>query len=801
MKRAKKPVFFVVLILIMLLTVTSMTGIHLQRGDFKDVMVKGIGDIRWGIDIRGGVEATFSPAAGVKATNDELESAKAIIELRMVSNNITDYELYTDSANNRIIVRFPWKSNETNFNPEDAINELSATALLTFREGNEYETTDLAQDGSAIYKTPSGTTAESVILQGTDVVSAKAQQTQDSTTGALQYVVSLEFNNEGKEKFAEATGRLVNQYISIWMDDVMISAPKVNAVISDGKCIIEGNFTSAEAASLANKIQAGALPFALETSNFNTITPTLGTTALNAMGLAGVIAFIAISLLMVFVYRLPGIVAVACLAGQVGVSFAAVSGYFPFFNSFTMTLPGIAGIILSIGMGVDANVITSSRISEEIRKGKSLDSAIKSGSSESFWAIFDGNVTVIIVSLMLIGVFGPSNILSAVFGQSTTGAIYSFGVTLFIGTIGNFIMGLYAARAMVKSLSAFKRLRNPWFYGGMRKGREPKAYKVQFYEKRKVYIGISLAVIVLGLVFNVIKGTTLDAQFVGGAEIKYSMSGDGVTQEDVENVIQEKLGKDCSVTINEAIGGENAGADFVTVAFAGNTAMSVDQQTQAATTLSEAFPNTTFKLIESSSVDPTMGAKFLQKCVVCMLITFLLLLAYIAYRFRKIGGLSAGITAILALLHDVIITYFVFVVFGLPINDNFIAVILTILGFSLNDTIVIYDRIRENQRMYGKKMRIEQAVNLSLNQTMGRSLMTSIATFMALLVVYIVAVMYQLDSVAQFALPMLIGVIAGAYSSLFIAAPLYAQWQIHTKGKGKKNSGKAKSAQKEPVEA
>lgn len=795
MKRTKKPVFFVVLILIMLLTVTSMTGIHLQRGDFKDTMVKGINDIRWGIDIRGGVEATFSPAGGVKATNAQLDSAKSIIELRMVANNITDYEIYTDSANNRIIVRFPWKSDETDFNPEEAINELSATALLTFREGNEYETTDMANDGSYIYKTPTGTTAEKVILTGSDVVSAKPQQSQDKDTGAITYVVALEFSKSGAEKFAEATGRLVGQYISIWMDDVMISAPTVNEAITNGECTISGSFTSAEAAALAQKIEAGALPFALETSNFNTITPTLGNSALSAMALAGLIAFAAVSLLMLFVYRLPGMVAVFCLAGQVGISFAAVSGYFPFFNSFTMTLPGIAGIILSIGMGVDANVITSARISEEIRRGKSLDSAIKAGSSESFWAIFDGNITVIIVSMMLIGVFGPSNILSAIFGQSTTGAIYSFGVTLFIGTIGNFIMGLYAARAMVKSLSAFKFLRNPWLYGGTRKGKEGKTFKIRFYEDRKILISVSLAIIAVGLVFNVVRGTKLDAQFAGGAEIKYSMTGEAVAQEDIHDIIEEKLGKDSTVTINQAIGAENAGEEYVTIAFAGNDTITVDQQTQAATILSEAFPKAQFKLIESSSIDATMGARFLQKSVVCMILTFILLLLYIAYRFRKIGGVSAGLTAILALLHDVVITYFVFIVFGLPINDNFIAVILTILGFSLNDTIVIYDRIRENQKMYGRKMGMSDTVNLSLNQTMGRSLMTSIATFTSLLVVYIVAVIYQLDSVAEFALPMLFGVIAGAYSSLFIAAPLYAQWQIHKSGKGKKESGaKAKSA-------
>ena len=217
MKRVKKPVFFVVALLILALVFTSLFGVYGQNGDFKVTYIKGAGDIRWGIDIRGGVEATFSPADGVEATTEELNAAKEIIETRMVSNSITDYEIYTDPTNNRIIVRFPWRSDEENFDPEEAINELAATAQLTFREGMEYESMEYAEDGSVVYRTPTGTTAENIILEGSDVVSATPAMTQDETTGEYQYIVSLKLSEAGAEKFAEATSELVGSTISIWM--------------------------------------------------------------------------------------------------------------------------------------------------------------------------------------------------------------------------------------------------------------------------------------------------------------------------------------------------------------------------------------------------------------------------------------------------------------------------------------------------------------------------------------------------------------------------------------------------------
>lgn len=784
MKRVKKPVFFVVLILIAALVYTSLFGVYGQNGDFKTTVIKGAGDIRWGIDIRGGVEATFSPAGDVKATSDELESAKAIVETRMVSQNITDYELYTDEANNRIIVRFPWKSDETDFDPEEAINELSATALLTFREGMEYESMDYAEDGSIVYKTPSGTTAETIILEGSDIVKAEPAMNPDETTGSYNYVVSLEFSDEGKQKFAEATARLQGQTISIWMDDVMISYPTVNAVISDGKCVIEGDFTSEEATALASKIQAGALPFALETSNFNALAPTLGSQALEAMMMAGIIAFIAVAILMIVIFRLPGVVAVISLAGQMGIVFACISGFFPALNSFTMTLPGIAGIILSIGMGVDANVITASHIREELKNGKTLDGALQRGFQSSFWAIFDGNITTAIVAIMLMGVFGPSNILSMIFGESTTGSIFSFGFTLLVGIVANFIMGVLATRLMTLSLAGFKCLHKKWLFGGPKDESQlvspEKANRFNFYGRKKTYFTISIAVIVVGLVASFILGPKLDIQFAGGAMIRYSVDGSDVSPDAIQSTIKDELGKDCSVAVNQDI---NSDSKHVTISFSGNQSMTPDEQTEVATTLSEAFDEANFTLLESNSVDATMGAKFFQKCLVCFAITAVLLLLYIALRFRRIGGLSAGVTAIVALLHDVLISFCVFVIFGMSINDVFIAVVLSILGYSLNSTIVIYDRVRENKRKMGPKTGYVDIMNVSLNQTLGRTLLTSLTTFIALLAVCVVAALYGISTVVSFALPMMVGVVAGCFSSQCIAPTIFAAWQVRKRAK------------------
>jgi protein-export membrane protein SecD len=465
MKRVPKPVFFIVSILIVALTCLSLFGFKTTYGDNETVYIKGGNDIRWGIDIRGGVDVTFTPPEGVDATDSQMDAAKEVINSRLVSLNITDSEVYVDYNKDRIIVRFPWKEGETDFDPQAAIEELGDTAVLTFREGIETDDTGA----------PSGVTAENIILDGEDVKEAYAYY--DSDSGA--YGVSLELNDSGKTAFAEATTRLAADkgVISIWMDENCISYPTVQSAITDGKCQITGNFTAEEATSLANKINSGALPFKLVAENYSTINPTLGTGARDVMILAGLIAFILICIYMVVVFRLPGFVSVFALMGQVAVTIGAVSGFFGFMSSFTLTLPGIAGIILAVGMGVDANVITFTRIKEEVCSGKSIDGAITIGYSRAFSAILDGNLTTVIVAIILMGSFGPTDSLFAkllnpiffMFGASTAGTIYSFGYTLLVGCILNFVFGIFASKLMLKSLSRFKGLRKPYLYGGVKK--------------------------------------------------------------------------------------------------------------------------------------------------------------------------------------------------------------------------------------------------------------------------------------------------------------------------------------------
>ena len=316
-----------------------------------------------------------------------------------------------------------------------------------------------------------------LVLTGEDVESAKVMWQQSSTGGSSSPIVQLTLKESGKEAFSKATEQQKGKgTISIWLDNEMISNPQVSDHITDGIATISGIGDYAANLSLANLINSGALPFDIEVKSSGTINPTMGEKALDVMVIAGAIAFVLISLFMLLFSRPPGFVAIISLLGQVAGSIAAVSGYFGFLNSFTLTLPGIAGIILSIGMGVDANIITAERIKEEILAGKTIDGAIERGSKSSFWAIFDGNVTVIIVSIVLMGVFGPPNsfwgtILKPVlmwFPVSTTGSIYSFGYTLFAGIVFNFLMGVTASRLMLKSITRFKCMRKPWLLGGKR---------------------------------------------------------------------------------------------------------------------------------------------------------------------------------------------------------------------------------------------------------------------------------------------------------------------------------------------
>ena len=763
-KKGKSWPLFVVAILIVVFSLTAIFGVSYQYGDTKNIYIKGASDIRFGIDIRGGVDVTFMPAGDVDATPEQMTAAKTVIEDRLVGLGITDYESYVDSNKDRIIVRFPWKTGEADFNPQTAIDEIGTTAKMVFRKGS-------TADGEEI-------------LSGDDVTSANAAYNE--TEG---WVVQLKFNSTGAAAFADATTELAanNGTISIWLDDENISTATVNEAITGGEAIIKGKFDQDSASTLANQINSGALPFALSAESYSTISPSLGAKSLEVMVLAGIIAFALVAVMMIVRYRLPGTIATISLFGQVAATLAVVSGYFTVFPGSTLTLPGIAGIILGIGMGVDANVITAERIKEELAKNKTLPAAVKSGFKMGLTPIIDGNVTIVIVAAILMGAFGPTdgfwakvfNPIFFWFGPSTAGTIYSFGFTLLTSVLLNFVFGVWATRVMIRGAVHCKALRNPWLYGGKKDGTaEYKTPHINFIGNRKKFYTFSCALIAIVLVFCAVFGVKMDVEFKGGSMVTLSYEGD-VDLPSLKSEIGSQLGQS-DLTLQT--GSDISGNQTLTVTLPGSQTLTTEQLDDMLTAINEAHPENNFEQNEVSNVNATIGKEFLFKSLVALVAACVLILAYVAFRFRKIGGLKAGSTAIVALLHDMFVVFGVFVILRIPLNGNFIAAVLTILGYSINDTVVIYDRIRENSALYSKKqMGLAELVNLSVNQSFSRSLMTSITTCLALGVVCVVSVIYRLDSIYTFAFPLLFGMVSGVYSTICIATPLWVDWKSKKK--------------------
>ena len=764
-------------LLIAVFVYTAFFGVSVRYGDVTTTYIKGAKDIRFGVDIKGGVNVTFAASDGYDATDEQLDAVQLVIENRLVALNITDYELYVDYNDDRLILEFPWQSGETDFDPEAAIQEIGTTAYLTFREGS-------AADGE-------------LILDGGMVKSAAAQYGPVTSGGSSEYYVVLEFTDEGKAAFGEATTRLYEEggSIGIWLDDENISVASVNAAITDGMAVITSSaanpFTQEDVVRMARQINSGSLPFALTVDSYSTISPSLGENSLEAMVYAGVIAFALILVIMTSLYRLPGLLACIALAGQVAATLAFVSGYFPVFESFTLTLPGIAGIILAIGMGVDANVITAERIKEELRSGKSLEGALKSGFARGLTPIIDGNVTIVIVAAVLMGAFGPTDgffakLLTPIFfafGPSTAGTIYAFGYTLLTGVLLNFVFGIFATRVMIRGAAAIPALRNPWLYGGTKDCKPAPTLKARdFVGQRKKFLAFSSGLMALILIFAVVFGVRLDTEFTGGAmlTLRYENTLDLSA---VQKTAEEALGS-TGLTLQT---GENVatGEATVKISMPGSSTVTTEQVETLLANLEEQYPDNQFAQLSLSNVSATMGSKFLQKSLVAVAAALLLILIYIALRFKNIGGLTGGAMAILALLNDLMVVFGTFVVLRVALDGNFIAAMLTILGYSINDTVVVYDRIRENRRLMGKKTPFADLVNLSLNQSARRTIVTTVTTVVALAVMCVVAKLYGLDSIFTFAFPLMTGMISGVYTSLCVSTSAWLVWSERRSGSAK----------------
>ena len=777
MKTKGKAWHLVVTVLLILAFVyTAFFGVSAKYGDVTTTYIKGAKDIRFGVDIKGGVNVTFVPSEDYDATEEQLEAAQLVIENRLVALNVTDYELYVDPSSDSLILEFPWQSGETDFDPESAIQEIGTTAYLTFREGS-------SADGD-------------LILDGSMIESAAAQYGPVTSGGASEYYVSLKFTDEGAKAFGEATTRLAasNGTISIWLDDENVSTATVNAAITDGEAIITSSasnpFTQDAVVKMARQINSGALPFALKVDSYSTVSPSLGENSLSAMVLAGVIAFALIVVFMTVLYRLPGFLACIALAGQVAATLAFVSGYFPVFESFTLTLPGIAGIILAIGMGVDANVITAERIKEELKNGKSLDGALKSGFARGLTPIIDGNVTIVIVAIVLMGAFGPSDGLFAkalhfvffAFGPSTAGTIYAFGYTLLTGVLLNFVFGVFATRVMIRGAASIKALRNPWLYGAAKLGKdETEKKQINFVGLRKKFLVFSSCLMAAIVLCAVVFGVHLDTEFTGGAMITLSYDG-SFEMAQVQQTASDAL-ENTGLTLQT---GENVatGDQTLKISMPGTETVTTDQVEALLDSLNETYPDNNFAQLSLSNVSAAMGTKFLQKSLVAVLFALVLILLYIALRFKNIGGLTGGMMAVLALVNDLMVVFGTFVLLRTPLDGNFIAAMLTILGYSINATIVVFDRARENAKA-NPKADFGDVMDVSIHQTMSRSINTTITTLLTITMVIILGV----TSIRNFCWPLFVGVVAGCYSSVCVSGNVWVRLKhIGKKGDGKKEA-------------
>ncbi len=715
--KSTKGGVFVFLLITLLLGLLAAFGLGNQ--------IKGITEMRFGIDIRGGVEAVFKPETEEKVTSDELESARSIIETRLDGENIADREVTIDKDGGYIIVRFPWKSDETNYDPEAAIAELGEMAQLSFRD-------------------PNG----NIMVEGKNVTSAKPEaQTQN---GVTEYVVALVFDNEGASLFQQATASLVGQKMGIYMDDTLISNPTVNQEISGGEAVITGMANFEEAKDLANKINAGALPFSLETRSFSTISPSLGANALNVMVYAGLIAFAFVCVFMMVVYRLPGILACFMLVFQMLLQLLAVS-----ISQYTLTLPGIAGIILTVGMAVDANVIVAERISEELAKGVTIRGAVVSGYKRAFVSVLDGNITTMIVAIVLM--------------VAGSGTMISFGFTLLIGVIVNCFVGVPVSRVVLQSLLTFKGLNKVAFF---KPKKEKKEFK--FVENRKWCLIVSGLLFVAGIAAIFVKGIKLDTQFKGGTVLEYSVSENNIDDAAVKAAVDGVLNRNATIQLSKSNVDDTTA---LVVTMTGNTGVTPEEQKAVSEAVGATIGNDSLEPSQTYAVEPYIGAKALRKAVIAVIVSFALIMLYIGIRFAALSGLSAGATAIAALVHDVCIVLFAFTAFGIPLGDSFVAVVLTIIGYSINDTIVVYDRIRENRNAH-PSMSFADLIDKSVTQVIARSVNTSVTTLICVVIILVASVMYRITSIYQFALPMTFGLVSGAYSSICIAATLWGIWKM-----------------------
>lgn len=664
-------------------------------------------DIKLGLDLAGGVSITYQ----AKDENPSAEDMKdTIYKLQQrVQNYSTEAEVYQE-GNDRINIDIPGVSD--------------ANAILA----------ELGKPGSLVFMDSEGTT----ILTGDQVSAAQAGMI-DGTTGK-EYVVSLTFTEEGTKAFADATTNGVGKPIYIIYDNEVVSAPVVREAITGGQCTIDGMASFEEAENLASTIRIGSLSLELEELRSNVVGAKLGQQAITTSLKAGVVGFAIVAVFMIAVYLIPGLASVIALCLYVGLILILLVSF-----NVTLTLPGVAGIILSIGMAVDANVIIFTRIKEEIGAGKSVKTAIENGFQKALSAIVDGNVTTLIAAAVLF--------------WRGSGTVKGFASTLAIGVVLSMFTALFVTRFALNAMFTMG-IQNPKFYG-MKKEKPAKP----FLKYRKICFALSLAVIAAGFVFmGINKSSTGDI-------LNYSMEFKGGTSTNVtfnEEMSQERIESEVVPLVEEITGD----ADVQTQRVSGSNEVIIKTRTlnmeerEAFEKAMEDSFGVEKEKITAESISGAVSQEMKQDAFVAVVIATICMLIYIWFRFKNIRFAASSV---LALIHDVLVVIACYAAFKWPVGSTFIACILTIVGYSINATIVIFDRVRENLKEKRHDQTIEEIVNLSITQTFTRSVNTSLTTFVMVLVLYIMGV----SSIREFALPLMVGIVCGTYSSVCLAGSLW----------------------------
>ena len=714
--------------------------------------------IKLGLDLSGGVSITYQTVGTDNPSKEDMDDTIYKLQQR-VTNYSTEASVYQEGSN-RINIEIPGVTD--------------ANAILE----------ELGKPGALEFQLADGT----VVLTGGEVTSAQATTQRDQTMGNNEWVVALSFDDKGKTAFAEATTNNVGNQIYIVYDGGVISAPRVNEPITDGKCIISGSFTQESASELASFIRIGSLSLELEEIRSNIVGAQLGQKALSTSLVAGAIGLLIVIIFMIIVYKIPGIIAGLSLVFYTALELVLLSSF-----EITLTLAGIAGVILSIGMAVDANVIIYARIREEIAAEKTVKNAIDIGFKKALSAIIDGNITTLIAAIVLM--------------VKGTGTIKGFAQTLMLGIVLSMFTACVISRLMINAAYELGMKDEKYF------GRAREVKVIDFIGKRKLFFAIAVIAILVGPASMLINNAAgkgplnLSMEFRGGTSSDITFAKDyGIEEIDTElkPIIQNIIGdaeiqaqkvagtneiifKTRVLTVDEREKIEDAFAGLVE----GGSGAAVQGETEA---LEEAEAQTeagagetagTSTTISFETISSTISKEMRSDAVVAVIVAVILMLIYIWVRFSDFRFASS---AVLALCHDVLIVFACYALIRISVGNTFIACMLTIVGYSINATIVIFDRIRENLKLKTRKEDLSEVVNKSISQTLTRSIYTSFTTFATVAMLFI----FGVPSIREFALPLMVGIVAGGFSSVCITGPLWYIMRRSAENKVKENSNKTK---------